>query len=74
VDEGAGGDGGDEPRAQVGHWGTDPVALGDHDAGIGEADALWLAGAVFQVREHLLDDGTSPFGVWFLSPDTAAAM
>lgn len=27
---------------------------------------------VFQLREYLLDDGTSPFAVWFLSLDTAA--
>ncbi len=28
---------------------------------------------VFQVREYLRHDGTSPFAVWFLSLDTTAA-
>jgi putative addiction module killer protein len=27
---------------------------------------------VFQVREYLLEDGTSPFAVWFLALDAAA--
>ena len=31
------------------------------------------ASEAFQVREYLLDGGTSPFAVWFLSLDTAAA-
>jgi len=28
---------------------------------------------VFQVREYLLDDGTSPFATWFMSLHTTAA-
>lgn len=31
------------------------------------------AAYVYQVREYLLADGTSPFAAWFLSLDTAAA-